>query len=154
MDAALVCEDRIRVTVDRRIPFRVDSPPACAIEAISNSSNRISNGCPVRPVHSDSHGARRGRMRPFGSTNARRNAVVIRAVMTVVAVAKRARWGLLGCSLDWSRLERVVMKARGGGCGALSLSLEEDKHAVRIYERVGVGRVENAWRMRLGNQLP
>jgi GNAT superfamily N-acetyltransferase len=49
-------------------------------------------------------------------------------------------------------LEALIERARGDHLPALSLSVEEDNPALRLYERLGfvpAGRVENAWTMRL-----
>jgi ribosomal protein S18 acetylase RimI-like enzyme len=65
--------------------------------------------------------------------------------VAVVATARGSGLGtaLLSALLDQAPEERVA---------AVSLSVEEDNPAVRLYERLGfvaVGRVENAWTMRM-----
>lgn len=65
-----------------------------------------------------------------------------------LAVAEEARGRGIGTSL----LLALVRRAHPEGHNALSLSVEEDNPALRLYERVGfvrVGRVGNAWTMRL-----
>jgi GNAT superfamily N-acetyltransferase len=49
-------------------------------------------------------------------------------------------------------LEELIERARDGDPPALSLSVEKDNPALRLYERLGfarVGRDDNAWTMRL-----
>jgi ribosomal protein S18 acetylase RimI-like enzyme len=65
-----------------------------------------------------------------------------------IGVASAARRHGIGTSL----LAALIDHARHAGLPALSLSVEEDNPAVRLYERLGfkrVGRVENALTMRL-----
>ena len=64
-----------------------------------------------------------------------------------VAVKRSARGRGVGRRL----LEELVKRAHSNGISALSLSVEADNPAVRLYERMGfvrVGRVGNAWTMR------
>jgi ribosomal protein S18 acetylase RimI-like enzyme len=63
-----------------------------------------------------------------------------------VAVVEEARGRGIGIALLRSLLDR----AREERMSAVSLSVEEENPAVRLYERLGfaaVGRVGNAWRM-------
>jgi ribosomal protein S18 acetylase RimI-like enzyme len=65
-----------------------------------------------------------------------------------IGVAPAARRRGIGTSL----LAALIDHARHAQLPALSLSVEEDNPAVRLYECLGferVGRVENAWTMRL-----
>jgi ribosomal protein S18 acetylase RimI-like enzyme len=65
-----------------------------------------------------------------------------------LAVAEQARGRGIGTSL----LRALAGRAHAEGHYALSLSVEEDNPARRLYERVGfvrVGRVGNAWTMRI-----
>jgi ribosomal protein S18 acetylase RimI-like enzyme len=65
-----------------------------------------------------------------------------------LAVRAHARRRGVGTSL----LHALVSRARTEDHGAVSLSVEEDNPAMRLYERFGftrVGRVGNAWTMRL-----
>jgi ribosomal protein S18 acetylase RimI-like enzyme len=71
---------------------------------------------------------------------------VIPEVTIGVTPAERARG--VGTTL----LRALIEQAHEEAFPALSLSVEEDNPAVRLYERLGftpVGRVENAWTMRL-----
>jgi ribosomal protein S18 acetylase RimI-like enzyme len=65
-----------------------------------------------------------------------------------IGVSPASRGQRVGTSL----LAALIEHARQSALPALSLSVEEDNPAVRLYERFGftrVGRVENAWTMRL-----
>jgi ribosomal protein S18 acetylase RimI-like enzyme len=65
-----------------------------------------------------------------------------------IGVSPAARGRGVGTSL----LAALIEHARHEALPALSLSVEEDNPAVRLYERFGfkrVGGVENAWTMRL-----
>lgn len=65
-----------------------------------------------------------------------------------VAVRREARGRGVGSAL----LEALILSARAAHVGALSLSVEDDNPAVRLYERFGfvsVARVGNALTMRL-----
>jgi ribosomal protein S18 acetylase RimI-like enzyme len=65
-----------------------------------------------------------------------------------IGVSPAARGHGVGTSL----LTALIERARQAAVPALSLSVEEDNSALRIYERLGFkrfGRVEKAWTMRL-----
>jgi ribosomal protein S18 acetylase RimI-like enzyme len=65
-----------------------------------------------------------------------------------VAVVDTARGRGIGAAL----LRALLSRARAEHLSAISISVEEDNPAVRLYERLGfvaVGRVENAWTMSL-----
>ena len=65
-----------------------------------------------------------------------------------VAVSPSVQRRGVGTSL----LTELIEQARKAAYPALSLSVEEDNPAIRLYERLGftrVGRVGNAWTMRL-----
>lgn len=65
-----------------------------------------------------------------------------------IGVSPSARRRGIGTRL----LTALIAHARVAAWPALSLSVEDDNPAVRLYERLGfvrVGRVENAWTMRL-----
>jgi GNAT superfamily N-acetyltransferase len=65
-----------------------------------------------------------------------------------VAVVSSVRGDGIGTAL----LRALLDQARAERVSAVSLSVEEDNPALRLYERLGfvaVGRVENAWTMSL-----
>ena len=65
-----------------------------------------------------------------------------------IGVAKEAR----GIGVGTGLLRALTAHARAAGLPGLSLSVEEDNPALRLYERSGfqpVGRVDNAWTMLL-----
>jgi [ribosomal protein S18]-alanine N-acetyltransferase len=65
-----------------------------------------------------------------------------------IGVSRAVRGRGIGTTL----LAALIECARQSGHPALSLSVEEDNPAVRLYERLGflrVGQVANAWTMRL-----
>jgi ribosomal protein S18 acetylase RimI-like enzyme len=60
-----------------------------------------------------------------------------------------------GRGIGMALMEALIERARTAGVPALSLSVEEDNPALRLYERLGFVRVArngNAWTMRL--ELP
>jgi ribosomal protein S18 acetylase RimI-like enzyme len=62
------------------------------------------------------------------------------------------QYGERGRGIGTALLQALVQQAAADGYGALSLSVEEDNPALRLYERAGfvrVREVENAWTMRL-----
>jgi ribosomal protein S18 acetylase RimI-like enzyme len=70
-----------------------------------------------------------------------------------IAVERDERGRGIGTAL----LEALTQQATTDGYGALSLSVEEDNPALRLYERAGfvrIRQVENAWTMRLGLGRP
>jgi ribosomal protein S18 acetylase RimI-like enzyme len=70
-----------------------------------------------------------------------------------IAVEQAARGRGIGTAL----LEALIRHATADGYSAVSLSVEEDNPAVRLYERAGfirIRQVENAWTMRLGLGQP
>jgi ribosomal protein S18 acetylase RimI-like enzyme len=65
-----------------------------------------------------------------------------------IAVEQAERGRGIGTAL----LDALIQHAEEDGCSALSLSVEEDNAALRLYERAGFSRirqVHNAWTMRL-----
>jgi GNAT superfamily N-acetyltransferase len=65
-----------------------------------------------------------------------------------IAVERPERERGVGTAL----VEALIQQATDDGYGGLSLSVEEDNPALRLYERAGfvrVRKVENAWTMRL-----
>jgi RimJ/RimL family protein N-acetyltransferase len=65
-----------------------------------------------------------------------------------IAVSPEVRGRGIGRAL----LASLIEHARAAQLPALSLSVESDNPALRLYERLGfekVGRVENAWTIRL-----
>lgn len=65
-----------------------------------------------------------------------------------IAVDRAERGRGIGTAL----LDALIQQAEEDGCGALSLSVEEDNAALRLYERAGFTRirqVQKAWTMRL-----
>lgn len=56
-----------------------------------------------------------------------------------------------GRGVGTTLLQGLIERARDAGFPAVSLSVEEDNPALRLYKRLGfvpIGRVENAWTMR------
>jgi ribosomal protein S18 acetylase RimI-like enzyme len=73
------------------------------------------------------------------------------AAIPELAIAVDPSWR--GRGVGSSLLDALVAQARADGHTALSLSVEVDNPARRLYERAGftrVGQVGNAWTMRIG----
>ena len=50
--------------------------------------------------------------------------------------------GWRGCGIGSRLLDALIVAARGQGLASLSLSVEPDNHALRLYERVGFQQVD------------
>lgn len=62
------------------------------------------------------------------------------------------RQAMRGLGVGSALLHALLDEARQAQCAALSLSVEEENPAIDLYERLGfarVGRVQNAWTLRL-----